>query len=49
MRAIAGGALAGLVIGVLVLAVGATAAAWIALALSVAAIATGAADYVRTH
>ncbi|AOT25149.1 hypothetical protein PBI_TERROR_38 [Mycobacterium phage Terror] len=49
MRAVAGGAMAGLLIGVLVLVLGVNAAAWIALALSATAIAVGAADYVRTH
>lgn len=44
-----GGAAAGAVIAGVVLALGVTAAAWVAVTLAVLAIAAGAADYVRTH
>ena len=44
-----GGALAGVGIGALVLAVGLTAAAWIAVAVSVLVLIVGAVDHVRTH
>lgn len=49
VRTIAGGAAAGLLVGLLVLAGGATAAAWIAIVIAVLAIVAGAVDYVRTH
>lgn len=45
---VAGGAAAGLLGGVLVLVLGAT-AAWIAIVIAVLAIIAGAVDYVRTH
>lgn len=46
---LAGSATAGAAIGALVLGVGLTAAAWIAVAVSVLALVVGAVDYVRTH
>lgn len=49
MRAIAGGAGAGAVIAGLVLALGVTTFAWLALVLAVLAIVAGAVDYVLTH
>lgn len=49
MRTVAGGAAAGSLIGVLVLELGVTVAAWFALAIASAAIIAGAVDYVRTH
>lgn len=49
VRTVAGGATAGLLVGLLVLAGGVTAAAWIAVAIAVLAILAGAVDYVRTH
>lgn len=44
-----GGAVVGAIIGGLILAVGVTAAAWIASALAGVAIVVGAIDWVRTH
>ena len=49
MRAIVGGGAAGAAIAVLILTVGITAAAWIAIVLAVAAIVLGCVDYVRSH
>lgn len=49
MRAVTGGAVVGGLVGVLVLAVGATAAAWIAIAVAALAIVAGCVDYVRTN
>lgn len=49
MRACVGAALAGVLIGLLILVVGVTTAAWLAIGLSVVAIILGARDYVKSH
>lgn len=49
MRACVGGAVVGFLVAVLILAVGLTVAAYVAIGVATAAIVVGAVDYVREH